>query len=95
MRLRGFLLLFVVLTGKGSALGTNFLFLSAINVAKHRAMRICWDHTALMNVPYMQAMHGLVESILAVHFRVGLGLVLEQGFEFGLNSGLNKLTKNK
>ena len=37
----------------------------------------------------------LVESILAVHFRVGLGLVLEQGFEFGLNSGLNKLTKNK
>ena len=44
-------------------------------------------------IPYSPLYAGnasLVKSILALHLRIGLGLVLEKEFEFGLNSSLTE-----
>ena len=54
-------------------------------------MRPCWAHIALMNVrPIYVGNASSVESILVLHLRIGLGLVLGKGFVFGLNSCQNK-----
>ena len=73
-----FLLLFVILAGKGNAFGANFSFLISSYkrciTPRHASMlgSHCIDER-----PIYAGNASLVESILALYLRIGLWLVLE------------------